>query len=105
MRAAPYKFHGRRASIHGSLAFTGVGPSNDRIIVLGLAGFPLETYDHKRAQTAYSAIVDTEIISPPGLTGLTFNPKLIWFSILAPACPARQMVRCIGPRTDKETRR
>lgn len=92
MRVALYKFHGRRASIHGSLAFTGVGPSTDRIIVLGLAGFPPKTYDHKRAKTAYSAIVDTEIISPPGLTGMRFNPKMIWFWILAPACPARQMV-------------
>jgi L-serine dehydratase len=39
MRASPFHFHGLRASLHGSLAFTGVGHATDRATILGLAGF------------------------------------------------------------------
>ena len=39
MRASPFQFHGLRASLHGSLAFTGVGHATDRATILGLAGF------------------------------------------------------------------
>ena len=39
MRASPFKFAGLRASLHGSLAFTGVGHATDRATILGLAGF------------------------------------------------------------------
>ena len=39
MRASPFEFHGLRGSLHGSLAFTGIGHATDRATVLGLAGF------------------------------------------------------------------
>jgi L-serine dehydratase len=36
MRASPFSFSGVRASLHGSLAFTGVGHATDRATILGL---------------------------------------------------------------------
>ena len=75
MRAAPFTFHGLNASIHGSLAFTGIGHATDRAIVLGLAGFQPDSYDHARAEAAYSDIRDSKTITPPGLPLLQFNPK------------------------------
>ena len=39
LRAAPFTAHGLKASLHGSLAFTGVGHHTDRATILGLAGF------------------------------------------------------------------
>ena len=75
MRAAPFAFHGLNASIHGSLAFTGIGHATDRAIVLGLAGFEPDRYDHARAEVAYNEIRDNKTVTPPGLPVLQFNPK------------------------------
>ncbi|MGA9435105.1 MAG: serine dehydratase beta chain, partial [Roseobacter sp.] len=49
MRQSPFEFHGLQASLHGSLAFTGVGHATDRATILGLAGFVPETYDAEKA--------------------------------------------------------
>ena len=46
MRASPFQFAGLRASLHGSLAFTGVGHATDRATILGLAGFTPVSYTH-----------------------------------------------------------
>ncbi|MBT5931265.1 MAG: L-serine ammonia-lyase, partial [Rhodobacteraceae bacterium] len=64
MRAAPFAFHGLNASIHGSLAFTGIGHATDRAIVLGLAGFEPDRYDHARAEVTYNEIRDNKIVTP-----------------------------------------
>ncbi|MBP9950944.1 MAG: L-serine ammonia-lyase, partial [Cypionkella sp.] len=45
MRASPFRFAGLRASLHGSLAFTGVGHATDRATILGLCGFDPASYD------------------------------------------------------------
>ena len=50
MRASPFHFAGLRASLHGQLAFTGVGHATDRATILGLAGFTPETYDADKAE-------------------------------------------------------
>lgn len=75
MRASPFKFAGVRASLHGSLAFTGIGHATDRATILGLAGFLPDTYDHGKAETALSNIHETHTIAPEGLGELAFNPK------------------------------
>lgn len=75
MRAAPFEFHGLRGSLHGSLAFTGVGHATDRATILGLAGFSPDTYDHEKADAAFEKIRDTHIVEPEGLPPLHFNPK------------------------------
>ena len=43
LRDRPFRAHGLRASLHGSLAFTGRGHATDRAVVLGLAGLTPET--------------------------------------------------------------
>ena len=75
MRASPFEFHGLRGSLHGSLAFTGVGHATDRATILGLAGFLPDSYDHEKAEAALEAIRDTQTVQPDGLPVLHFNPK------------------------------
>jgi L-serine dehydratase len=87
MRAAPYSFHSLRASIHGSLAFTGIGHATDRAIVLGLAGFLPESYDHKQAEITYADIRNSKTITPPGLQVLHFNPKVDLVFDFGPSLP------------------
>ncbi len=74
MRASPFEFHGLRASLHGSLAFTGVGHATDRATILGLAGFHPETYDADKAAVALAKIKATHSMTPDGLPDLQFNP-------------------------------
>ena len=75
MRASPFEFAGLRASLHGSLAFTGVGHATDRATVLGLAGFMPDTYDHAKAEAAMAEIVKNKAVTPEGLGTLKFDPK------------------------------
>ena len=75
MRASPFEFAGLKGSLHGSLAFTGIGHATDRATILGLAGFVPETYDHNTAEATLAAIRDTHTISPEGLPPLKFSPK------------------------------
>ncbi|MEQ6202619.1 L-serine ammonia-lyase [Sulfitobacter sp. HNIBRBA2951] len=75
MRASPFQFTGLRASLHGSLAFTGVGHATDRATVLGLAGFTPEDYDAARAEKTLKGIEEAHVITVDGLPPLRFNPK------------------------------
>ncbi|WP_294224240.1 L-serine ammonia-lyase [uncultured Shimia sp.] len=75
MRASPFEFHGLRGSLHGSLAFTGVGHATDRATILGLAGFLPDSYDHELAEAALEHIRETETVQPEGLPVLKFNPR------------------------------
>jgi L-serine dehydratase len=74
LRALPFAVHGLRASLHGSLAFTGVGHATDRAVILGLAGFEPATYDAARADEALAAVRASGRITPPGLPPLAFHP-------------------------------
>ena len=75
MRASPFEFHGLRAHLHGSLAFTGVGHATDRATILGLAGLRPETYDNEEAETVLEDIRGKGTVTPPGLPSLQFHPK------------------------------
>ncbi|WP_299962834.1 L-serine ammonia-lyase [uncultured Roseobacter sp.] len=75
MRASPFGFHGVRASLHGSLAFTGVGHATDRATILGLAGFVPETYDRDRAEATLAEIKSQHQITPDGLPPLAFHTE------------------------------
>ena len=75
MRASPFEFYGLKGSLHGSLAFTGVGHATDRATILGLAGFQADTYDFEKAEAVLAAINETGTITPPGLPTLKFYPK------------------------------
>jgi L-serine dehydratase len=87
MRASPFHFAGVKASLHGSLAFTGVGHATDRATILGLAGFQPDTYDHQKAEAALSDIHKSHEISPDGLGSLAFNPKEDLHFDFGPALP------------------
>ena len=75
LRAAPFTAHGLRASLHGSLAFTGVGHATDRATILGLAGFVPESYDAEQADAALARIRAEKSVDPPGLPVLAFDPE------------------------------
>ncbi|ASM71656.1 MULTISPECIES: L-serine ammonia-lyase [Roseobacteraceae] len=75
MRASPFQFAGVRASLHGSLAFTGVGHATDRATILGLAGFVPETYDNDRAEALLADLETSHQLHPEGLPPLKFDPK------------------------------
>ncbi|MCW9042258.1 MAG: L-serine ammonia-lyase [Pseudopelagicola sp.] len=75
MRAAPFECHGLRASLHGSLAFTGVGHATDRATILGLAGFEPDTYDAEKAEETLARIQVSGKVHPANLPALCFNPK------------------------------
>ncbi|MDW4550460.1 L-serine ammonia-lyase [Defluviimonas sp. D31] len=75
LRASPFHAHGLKASLHGSLAFTGKGHATDRATILGLAGFAPDTYDHEKAEATLAAIAETGTVTPPGLPTLQFQPE------------------------------
>src|SRR3989338_2518688 len=74
MRASPFHFAGVKGSLHGSLAFTGVGHATDRATILGLAGFEPAPSDAERAETTLAAIRETKTIHAEGLPPLHFDP-------------------------------
>lgn len=87
MRASPFHFHGVRASLHGSLAFTGVGHATDRATILGLAGFDPATYDAEKADASFARIRDTKLIEVAGLPPLAFDPLKDLHFDFGPALP------------------
>ena len=74
LRSSAFKPHGLRASLHGSLAFTGVGHATDRAVILGLAGFEPDTYDMAEAEAALAKIRQGKRVTPDGLDPLSFDP-------------------------------
>ncbi len=75
IREAPFEPAGIKASLHGSLAFTGVGHATDRATILGLAGFELDSYDDDKAEACLAELAKTHQLCPPDLPKLRFNPK------------------------------
>ncbi len=74
LRRQPFRVAGLRASLHGSLAFTGVGHATDRAVILGLAGFTPEAYDAEAAEESLARILETREVRPEGLPPLRFDP-------------------------------
>ncbi|HEX9859461.1 MAG TPA: serine dehydratase beta chain, partial [Paracoccaceae bacterium] len=87
LRRSPFQPRGLRASLHGSLAFTGVGHATDRATILGLAGFEPATYDAGKAEAALAAIAATNTINAPGLPPLQFDPTRDLTFDYGPALP------------------
>ena len=87
LRTSPFRAAGLKASLHGSLAITGLGHATDRATILGLAGFEPATYDAAKAETVQEAIHSTHKINPPGLGELTFDPKKDLVFDYGPALP------------------
>jgi len=53
-----------KASLHGSLAFTGKGHATDRAVILGLAGFLPDDFDPVKAAQIETEIANSGQISP-----------------------------------------
>jgi L-serine dehydratase len=62
------------ASLHGSLAYTGIGHGSDRAVILGLAGETPQTVDPDKADGMVARIVAEKTISPPGHPPYRFDP-------------------------------
>jgi L-serine dehydratase len=75
LRAQPFAVAGLRASLHGSLAFTGVGHATDRAVILGLSGFRADDYDAALAEAELARIKVAGYAIPEGLGRLTFQPR------------------------------
>ncbi|MCF7697919.1 L-serine ammonia-lyase [Loktanella sp. M215] len=87
LRAQPFAVARVRASLHGSLAFTGIGHATDRAVMLGLAGQRADDYDAARAEAALEAIRTQHEIAPDGLLPLRFDPKDDLLFDYGPALP------------------
>ncbi len=75
LRAQPFAVAGVKVSLHGSLAFTGVGHATDRATILGLAGFRADTYDADKATAELARINTDRDLRPDELPPLRFDPK------------------------------
>ncbi len=74
-----------KATLYGSLAFTGVGHGTDRATILGLAGFAPDTYNPVIAQSALESIKSTRTLAPPGFGSVHFDPDTdLSFDFYAP---------------------
>jgi L-serine dehydratase len=61
------------ASLHGSLAYTGIGHGTDRAVILGLAGFTPLTVDPDNAEAIIERIKADKRVSPPGHPSYRFD--------------------------------
>lgn len=75
LRAQPFSVAGVKVSLHGSLAFTGVGHATDRATILGLAGFQADQYDADKAEAELARIKSDCTVRPQNLPILRFDPK------------------------------
>ena len=64
-----------KVSLHGSLAYTGVGHGSDRAVILGLTGETAETVDPDRMDEIVAQVERTGRIQPPGHPEYEFQPK------------------------------
>ena len=61
-------------SLHGSLAYTGVGHATDRAVILGLAGHLPDTIDPDAMASIAAEVARTGRVEPPGHEGYAFDP-------------------------------
>ncbi len=61
-------------SLHGSLAYTGVGHGTDRAVILGLAGETPQTVDPDKADGIVAGIAAAKRIAPPDHPSYRFDP-------------------------------
>jgi L-serine dehydratase len=64
------------ASLHGSLAYTGIGHGTDRAVILGLTGQTPLTVDPDAVDAAIAEVAENKRVTPPGHPGYRFDPKV-----------------------------
>lgn len=63
-----------RATLHGSLAFTGRGHATDRAVALGLLGYRPADIAIDEAERRFEDLCLCKSLAPPGLPALAFDP-------------------------------
>ncbi len=61
-------------SLHGSLAFTGIGHATDRAVILGLSGLTPATVDPDEAEGVLAAVAESRRVAPAGHPAYAFDP-------------------------------
>ncbi len=64
------------ASLHGSLAYTGIGHGSDRAVILGFAGQTPSEVDPDEADAIVERIQTSKRVSPPGHPSYRFDPAV-----------------------------
>ncbi|KJF65739.1 L-serine ammonia-lyase [Rhizobium nepotum] len=64
-----------KVSLHGSLAFTGVGHGTGRAVILGLTGEEPHSVEPDRIDAVIDAVERTGLVRPPGHPAYEFQPK------------------------------
>jgi L-serine dehydratase len=62
-------------SLHGSLAYTGIGHATDRAVILGLAGEKPDTIDPDAMEGLVARIRKERQVAPPGHPAYRFDPE------------------------------
>ncbi|MGG7518674.1 L-serine ammonia-lyase [Allorhizobium undicola] len=63
-----------KVSLHGSLAFTGVGHATDRAVILGLTGVLPDTVDPDGMDATVERVMKSGEVCPPGHPAYRFQP-------------------------------
>jgi L-serine dehydratase len=75
-RAANARPAALTASLHGSLAFTGIGHGSGRAVILGLCGEDPKTVDPDAMDAIVAHVETTGIVHPPGHSTYRFRPAV-----------------------------
>lgn len=62
------------ASLHGSLAYTGIGHGSDRAVVLGFTGLVPVEVDPDKADSIVARVTAEKCVTPPGHPSYRFDP-------------------------------
>lgn len=73
-RPSGYQVERLNVSLHGSLAFTGIGHGSGRAVVLGLMGFEPQTIDPDRMDAIIHQVETDGTVTPAGHPAYIFNP-------------------------------
>ncbi|WP_313135930.1 L-serine ammonia-lyase [Paracoccus jeotgali] len=63
-------------SLHGSLAFTGIGHASDRAVILGLSGETPDQVDPDGMEAIAARVRTRHRVTPPGHDGYRFDPAV-----------------------------
>lgn len=73
-RPAGTKVHRLFASLHGSLAYTGIGHGTDRAVILGLTGLTPISVDPDTVEATLADVKKQKLVCPPGHPAYRFDP-------------------------------
>ncbi|MFK4819451.1 L-serine ammonia-lyase [Ochrobactrum quorumnocens] len=74
-KPANAKVYRLKASLHGSLAYTGVGHATDRAVVLGLCGYTPDSIDPDIMDSEVEKVSRAKTVQPAGHPAYQFDPS------------------------------